>query len=153
MNFDTGILTVHDGKGKKDRTVPLPERIVPELKNHLDSVIELHEEDLKSGYDGTFLPDALEIKYKNAAKELVWQFLFPAKTLTLIPEEKELRRYHLHESHVQKALKKAVRKSKIPKRASAHTFRHSFASHLLEANYYMMNIFHLTGKRQMKMIN
>jgi integrase len=70
----------------------------------------------------------LEKKYKNSAKELIWQWFFPAKILTFVPDEKEYRRYHLHETHVQKAIKRAVRKSKLLKRASAHTFRHSFAN-------------------------
>jgi integron integrase len=145
FNFDTLILTVHDGKGKKDRTVPIPETIVPDLKMHLQSVIDLHQDDLKAGYAGTFLPDLLEKKYKNAAKEMVWQWFFPGKTLTLIPETKEYKRYHLHDTHVQKAIKRAVGKAKIPKRASAHTFRHSFASHLLQANYDIRTIQELLG--------
>ncbi|RZB35818.1 MAG: hypothetical protein SRB2_02810 [Desulfobacteraceae bacterium Eth-SRB2] len=86
FNFDTGILTVHDGKRKKDRTVPLPDRIFPELKNHLESAINLHQEDLANDYAGTFLPDLLERKYKHAAKELVWQWFFPAKMPTFIPD-------------------------------------------------------------------
>jgi integrase len=73
LNFDAGILTVHDGKGKKDRTVPLPETLIPELKSHLQRVIDLHQKDLGAGYAGVFLPDLLGKKYKNAAKELVWQ--------------------------------------------------------------------------------
>ena len=145
LNFDTGILTVRDGKGKKDRTVPLPETLIPELKDQLQRVIDLHQQDLDSGYAGTFLPGLLGKKYKNAAKELVWQWLFPGKTLTFVPDEKVLRRYHLHETHLQKAIKKAVNKSKIPKRASAHTFRHSFASHLLQANYDIRTIQELLG--------
>lgn len=144
FNFDTGILTVH-GKGGKVRTVPIPETIVPELKTHLESVIALHQEDLDSGYAGAFLFNSIERKYKDAAKELVWQWFFPAKTLTFVPETKQYRRYHLHESHVQKAIKRAVRKAKIAKRASAHTFRHSFASHLLQANYDIRTIQELLG--------
>ena len=76
FNFDSGILTVHDGKGGKDRTIPLPEKIIRELKDHLESVVALHQKDLVTGYAGTFLPDLLEKKYKNAAKELVWQCFF-----------------------------------------------------------------------------
>ena len=124
FNFDAGILTVHDGKGKKDRTVPLPQTILPELMDHLDRVKDLHQSDLDSGYAGAFMIGLLEKKYKNSAKELIWQWFFPAKTLTFVPDAKEYRRYYLHETHVQKAIKRAVRKSKLLKRVSAHTFRH-----------------------------
>ena len=82
-----------------------------------------------------FSPAYLKKKYKNAATELAWQWFFPTKTLTFLKAEKENRRYHLHTTHVQNAIKRAVTKSKIIQLASAHTFRHSFASHLLQANY------------------
>ena len=144
FNFETCMLTIH-GKGKKVRTVPLPEIIIPDLKAHLESVIDLHEKDLNAGYAGTFLFDSLDKKYKNASRELVWQFFFPAKILTLFPDTQEYRCYHLHESHVRKAIRRAVKKNKIGKRASAHTFRHSFASHLLQANYDIRTIQELLG--------
>ncbi len=145
LNFDDGILTVHDGKGKKDRTVPLPEKLIPELKRHMERVGALFDKDLKAGFAGVFMPGALDRKWKSASRELVWQWVFPAKTLTFVPDKGEYRRYHMHESVFQKALHAAVRQARIPKRVTAHTFRHSFASHLLLNNYDIRTIQEMLG--------
>jgi integron integrase len=149
LNFDAGVLTIH-GKGKKDRTVPLPEAIIPELKAQIKVIAELHEQDLAAGYDGVFLDDAVEKKYPKAPKEFVHQWFFPMDNLTVAAESGERRRWHLHESDLQRALYPAVRKAKIPKRITCHTFRHSFATHLLQAGYDIRVIQQLLGHSSLK---
>jgi integrase len=149
FNFAAGILTIH-GKGKKDRTVPLPESITDELHKQMQRVAELHEKDLATGYAGVFLDDAVERKFPKAPKELLHQWFFPQLTLTLVEETGELRRYHIHESLLQRALYVAVRKAKIPKRVTAHTFRHSYATHLLQANYDIRTIQTKLGHSSLK---
>jgi integron integrase len=150
LNFDLKVLTVHDGKGLKDRTLPMPSMLTAELAAQVEQVAVLHDQDLAAKTAGVFLPSALDVKFKNAAKEFAWQWLFPAKSLTLVPGSEDYRRWHLHETHVQRAIKLAVRKSRIAKRASAHTFRHSFASHLLQANVDIRTIQELLGHSDLK---
>ncbi len=145
LNFDAELVTVHDGKGKKDRTVPLPKALLGELGEHVLSLKELHRNDLAKGYDGVFLLNALEKKYTNAARDFVWQWLFPAKQLTRQKDSGRMKRYHLHSTHVQKAIRRAVNEAGITKRATAHTFRHSYASHLLQNNYDIRTIQELLG--------
>ena len=115
--------------------MPIPESIIPELKAQIARVGKLHDRDLAEGYDGGFLDDDLEAKYPKAPKEFIYQWFFPQKPLTLVEETGQRRRYHLHESDFQRKLYPAVVKAKIPKRVKSHSFRHSFATHLLQAGY------------------
>lgn len=149
FNFDAGNLTIH-GKGKKDRTVPLPDSLLPELKAQMLMVADLHQQDLAAGYHGVFLDEAVERKYPKAPKELIHQWFFPMEHLTFVSESGECRRWHLHESDLQRALFPAVRKARIPKRVTCHTFRHSFATHLLQANYDIRTIQKLLGHSSLK---
>lgn len=106
--------------------MPIPDKLKGKLREQLTFVGSVHDADLKAGYDGVFLPDRLEKKYKNAPKGFIWQWFFPAKELTYVPKNGENRRYHIHETSLQKTLRRAVKKTKIPKRITSHTFRHSF---------------------------
>lgn len=151
-DFGQHLIVVRDGKGQKDRTTTLPERIVPDLHRHLAAVQQQHHADLQKGYGRAPLPDALDRKYVNAEQEWVWQFVFPSKTLSRNPraDHDTLYRFHLHASTVQRAVKMAATKAGIAKRINPHVFRHSFATHLLEAGYDIRTVQELLGHKDVK---
>lgn len=135
LDFDYGRIHVHQAKGKKDRYVPLPKTLEESLREQIREVDRLHTRDVAAGYGEVLLPDALARNYPNAGRELKWQFLFPSGRLSADPYGGAIRRHHLHESVIQKAVKRAAAAADIRKRVGCHTLRHSFATHLLEANY------------------
>lgn len=132
VDFGFQQITVRQGKGGKDRVVPLPARLRPALSKHLDTTKALHEDDLRAGYGEVLLPPALARKLGRAAYDWRWQYVFPAPRLSVDPLSRKTRRHHLHETGLQKAIRDAARSAGIDKRVTSHTLRHSFATHLLQ---------------------
>ena len=150
VDFTQLQVTVRDGKGGKDRVTMLPETLVAPLQSHLDRVRSVHERDLHDGYGDVYLPYALSRKYPAAGREWGWQYVFPASKRAIDPLSHKVRRHHIDEKNLQRAVKSAVRTAGVIKPASCHTFRHSFATHLLENGYDIRTVQELLGHSDVK---
>ena len=147
VDFGNGRIVVRDGKGGKDRVVPLPTSLVRPLRTQLEQVQRLHEDDLAAAAGAVYLPHALARKSPNAPREWIWQYVFPSARLTTDPKAGVTRRHHLHEASFQKRVKAAGQAAGIPKRVNSHALRHSFATHLLEDGYDIRTVQELLGHK------
>jgi integron integrase len=145
IDFGSNNIIVRAGKGGKDRTTMLPHKLIPAFQRQIDSARCLHAQDLAEGYSEVYLPGALARKYLQAGYETAWQFLFPSKRIARDPATGTLRRHHMHPSSVGKQVRRAVAAAGIAKPARSHSFRHSFATHLLESGYDIRTIQELLG--------
>lgn len=150
IDFENHQIVVRGGKGDDDRYTILPDSVAAEIKHHLMDVKALHEKDLREGYGEAALPFALAKKYPNAGKDWIWQYIFPASQRSIDPQTGVTRRHHLDESVLQKAIRQAALQVKLDKPVSPHTFRHSFATHLLQSGYDIRTVQELLGHKDVK---
>ncbi len=147
VDFQMNQITIRDGKGAKDRISMLPDAVKSSLLDHLARVKRLHKPDIPRGFGNVYLPHALARKYPNASREWIWQYVFPSKTLPKDPRTGEVRRHHVHENTLQKAVKQAAQLAGMQKLITCHTFRHSFATQLLKNGYDIRTVQELLGHK------
>jgi integron integrase len=138
-------IVVREGKGGKDRVTMIPLQLVEPLRAQIARTKAVHESDLARGKGEVWLPDALAVKYPNASRALGWQYVFPASGFSIDPRSGAVRRHHVDEKRVQRAVKQAAARAGIVKPVSPHTLRHSFATHLLESGYDIRTVQELLG--------